>query len=318
MKWSTGVNIKHVLSVAFSAELVAFAGHPGLASELATSPMAEFAALSHASRAGLFLPGRAVRIESLRASGSARRRPAALPACHSVTVTFPADVGQPPNAPVMLTAALVDPASIKGPVDATGCDVGIYLDSSSAGARILDVEIHDANQFGVLAVGAQNVSIVNATIFRIGNHDSTGFNPNGVQTGVGIDFEGGTGVVADAFITQYQKNGTAFDFGASVSIVNSSVIGLGSVNYIAQNGVQWYESVVRGAVNVFTTANHYNNPSDPTYNGEATGFLVLCTNLRTPVATSIFNAYDTSFDNDYNFYISNNTTDGDCPAGYKT
>jgi hypothetical protein len=262
-----------------------------------------------------FVAARSGRFSQVRAFAAARRRAQNLPACTTISVTFPADVGQPANAPTNLTAALVDPAKAQGPIDATGCDIGIYFDSSANNMLVRDVQIHDADQFGILAVGAKRITIENATIFRIGNHDSSGFDPNGVQTGVGIDFESATGNINEAFITQYQKNGTAFDFGANVDIANSSVIGLGSVNYIAQNGVQWYESLVRGSANVLATANHYDNPNDPVYNGQATGFLVLCTNEKSSAVELLGSE---AFDNDYNYYISNNTTNGDCPPGYKT
>jgi len=285
---------------------------------------AQFDLLSGFRRATPFIPGDSVRGYFGRALSASRRRPANLPPCQNVTVTFPSDIGQPANPPTTLTAAVVDPSStVTGEVNATGCDVGVALDSNSAGARIVDAQIHDANQFGILGVSSKNTLIVNSTIFRIGWHDATGFDPNGVQTGVGIDFEHGSAQISGAFITQYQKNGTAFDFGSNVSIANSCVIGLGTVNYIAQNGVQWYESIVRGAAHTLATANHYNNPSDTLYNGQATGFLVLCTNLKFVTTNTILTDYDYFFDNDIPTYISNNeptatNPNADCPTGYQS
>lgn len=237
--------------------------------------------------------------------------PSPIPStCHPVTVNFPGDSSAPPVT-VPLTAAVVGPVSNKN-VDATGCDIGIYLDGTWHNPRIQNVAVHDANQYGILAVGANNVTIDVAAIYKIGNHDGTTFAPNGVQTGVGIDFEGTSGTIAFAAMTQYQKNGTAFNFGSAVSITDSAAVGLGRVNYIAQNGMQWYKSKVVLAARNISTENHYDNPADPIYNGEATGYLVLCTNLNDNDVRT-FERNNAAPSNDIPYYISNNTTNGDCP-----
>lgn len=315
------MSCRSLLLSAVSLGVATFSFSPCAASPLAFGPGAmapeQFGVLSHVRRASPFDTGRFVRSSQPQPAASSRRRSLGLAACTPFTVTFPSNVGSPVNSPVTLTAAEIDPATVKGPVDAGGCDVGIYLDSKSSLARIFDAQIYDANQFGILAVGAKSALILNTTIFRIGNHDGvTGsFDPNGDQTGVGIDFEGATGSIAGAFISQYQKNGVAFHTASSVSIVNSSVIGLGTVDFIAQNGVEFYQAAVRGISNVVAASNHFNLPGSP-WDGGATGFLLLCTNLKPAYETTLLN-YSFSFDNDQN-YISNDTTDGDCPVGYKT
>ncbi len=223
----------------------------------------------------------------------------ASPSCTPLTIDFPG------HGTVSLTAAVVGPIS-NATVNAAGCDIGIYLDSSANGASLVRDTIVDANQFGVLAIGTQNLGISGFNISRIGNHDPNGtYDPNGVQTGVGLYFEGVRAVVTSTSIGQYQKNGTAFNGGSSVAVSNTTAIGAGSVNYIAQNGIQYYYSTVVSANRNFAKSNVYNNPNDPVYDHQATGFLVLCTNLKYVGEVSAFERINVASQNDYNYYVSN-------------
>lgn len=87
-----------------------------------------------------------------------------------------------------LTAAVVASSgqSVTGDVDATGCDIGVYV-----GPGVWDVtitaSIHDADRFGVFSVGG-NTTVTGSSIYNIGNHDGIKFAPNGAQTGIGILF----------------------------------------------------------------------------------------------------------------------------------
>ncbi len=226
------------------------------------------------------------------------------PACTALTFNFPG------RGTVTLTAAVVGPVS-NAKVNAAGCDIGIYLDASANGAVVARDSIVDANQFGVLAIGTQNLSVAQLAISRIGNHDADGtFDPNGVQTGVGLYFEGVGARVTTTTIGQYQKNGTAFNGGSSVALSNTTAIGAGTVDYIAQNGIQYYNSTVVAAAQNVAKANVYDNPEDPIYDHQATGFLVLCTNLVYPVQALNLQRSNYATANDFNFYISNATSDG--------
>jgi hypothetical protein len=145
------------------------------------------------------------------------------------------------------TAAVVatSGATITGDIDASGCNVGVFVPNTVSDVRI-SATIHDANQYGVFADGgsfgqtnATNVFVMDSIIYNIGNHNSSGaFSPNGVQTGVGIYFSNGaTGSIIGNTISNYQKGGiVVFDFTGSVK--DNIVTGLGPVNFIAQNGIQ--------------------------------------------------------------------------------
>jgi hypothetical protein len=224
---------------------------------------------------------------------------------HAAATCTPLTINFPGHGTVSLTAAVVGPVS-NATVDASGCDIGIYLDSSASGALVAGDTIVDANQFAVLAIGTQSLGISNLNIARIGNHDPDGtYDPNGVQTGVGLYFEGVGATVNATTIAQYQKNGTAFNGGSNVAVSNTSTTGAGSVDYIAQNGIQYYNSTVGLANRNFAKLNIYSNPADLVYDHQATGFLLLCTNIQYPAQISAFERINFSSQNDYNFYVSN-------------
>jgi hypothetical protein len=142
-----------------------------------------------------------------------------------------------------LTAQEINPAAVTGTVDASGCDVGVYYDDGGA-HTVSNATVQDANQYGILVRQATTVTVDNdSTVQRIGNHTGGQYDPNGVQTGVGISYrEGSTGSVDDSLVHEYQKNGFVIrDTGTNVSVTNSTVQGEGPVNYIAQNGIQYSE-----------------------------------------------------------------------------
>ncbi len=215
-----------------------------------------------------------------------------------------------------MTAAVVPTGAIRhATINASGCDIGVYLAPSSNGQVIDQTSIHDANQMGVFADQAQNVSIDHTQIYKIGNHDATGaFAPNGVQTGIGLYFRGASGSVDHTDIYQYQKNGTAFnclwnaDFSvclkpSRVSMQHSSATGLGQVNYIAQNGIQYWDSTAPTFEHNTVSNNMYYNPPDPVYNQSATGYLFLCTNVTSE--QQLRNQHNAANANDINYYVTN-------------
>src|SRR4051812_42969618 len=84
-----------------------------------------------------------------------------------------------------LTAVLVNPAAtVSGSVNAAGCDMGVYYDSSGLGGLVKDADISSALYYGVMIngdAGSVSVDVVNSRIHDIGDSPL-----NGVQRGVGI------------------------------------------------------------------------------------------------------------------------------------
>jgi hypothetical protein len=219
----------------------------------------------------------------------------------------------------VLTAKLVPTAAVDhADVDASNCDIGIYLGPSSAGQRIDHTSVTDANQYGIFADQAQDVTIDHTIVAKIGNHTNGAFAPNGVQTGVGLYFRGATGTVDHTGIFLYQKNGTAFNClfddvtGAclkpsSVSMLHSAAVGLGQVNYIAQNGIQYDDSTAPRFEDNTAVNNMYYNPADTLYNRSATGFLFLCTNVTSE--NQLRRQHNDADHNDLNYVVDNNPAD---------
>jgi len=137
---------------------------------------------------------------------------------------------------INLTAALINPPGhVSGDVDATGCNIGIYYSSGFHG-RVRFANIHGANYFGIVNDGA-DVHIHDSSISEIGEKPF-----NGTQHGVAIYFAFGTnakGNIHDNLVWDYQKGGIVVNGPyAKASIERNTVIGLGPVNFIAQNGIQ--------------------------------------------------------------------------------
>lgn len=142
-----------------------------------------------------------------------------------------------------LTAAVYD-ASVTGPVDASGCDIGAYYDSAGNGDTVSGADISGATQYGVFVDGISgdvSVDVTNSSIHNIGD---TPF--DGVQYGVGVYYYGYntagtvTGTVSGNAVYQYQKGGiTVNGANASVAVSDNTVTGLGPVPFIAQNGIQF-------------------------------------------------------------------------------
>lgn len=156
---------------------------------------------------------------------------------------------------------MINPATVTGEVDATGCNIGVYYDNGVG--VVNDADIYGANYFGVLVNGDVNdvsVDVTNSSVHHIGEVP-----PNGSQHGVAVYYRAlatgtATGNVSGNTIWNYQKGGiTVNGAGATVSVTNNTVTGLGPVDFIAQNGIQ----VGYGATAVVTK----NNVSGNSYTG---------------------------------------------------
>jgi hypothetical protein len=145
-----------------------------------------------------------------------------------------------------MTAAVINPVGGPMVLDATGCNIGIYIDHNMPGgtATIQRWDIYGANYFGILVNGDGGSVTVNITNSLVHNIGEVPF--NGAQHGVGIYirafFAGNnvTGEITGNTVWAYQKGGIVVNGqGGKISKVNSNrVLGQGHVTYIAQNGIQ--------------------------------------------------------------------------------
>jgi parallel beta-helix repeat protein len=136
---------------------------------------------------------------------------------------------------INFTAALINPATVTGDVDATGCNIGVYYGPGASGT-VSGANIYGANYYGVANNGG-TVTIQNSTIHDIGESPF-----NGAQHGVGIYFVLGSsasGTISDNTVFRYQKSGIVVNgAGTSATIRENTVTGFGAVSFIAQNGIQ--------------------------------------------------------------------------------
>ncbi|GAC1393618.1 MAG: hypothetical protein NVSMB38_22470 [Ktedonobacteraceae bacterium] len=159
-----------------------------------------------------------------------------------------------------LTAAVIPTVvspNVRGTVDATGCNIGVYYGPGIKGS--VQAEVFGANYYGVVNNGS-NVSVSHSYVHNIGE------NPfNGTQHGVGVYFSydiGAKGTISNNRISLYQKGGIVVTgSNSSATIANNTVTGLGPVNFIAQNGIE----VGAGAKGTITkntvTGNSYTGPN---------------------------------------------------------
>jgi hypothetical protein len=147
---------------------------------------------------------------------------------------------------INMTAALINPPTVSGEVDATGCNIGVYYGPGHSGT-VSSANIHGSNYYGVVARGI-NVTVQNNAIHDIGETPL-----NGTQHGVGIYVANIAGLtngdcanngpvnatIDNNTLTNYQKGGIVVTCAnTSATITNNTVTGQGPVNYIAQNGIQ--------------------------------------------------------------------------------
>jgi hypothetical protein len=173
-----------------------------------------------------------------------------------------------------LTAAVVN-TDVTGDLDAAPCQIDAYYDDGGAHS-VSAARVHNATDYGVFN-DSGNVTVDNSTV------DDIGDNPvfTGVQHGLAVFFgtKGTTtGTISDSQVFNYQKNGiTVIGSNSSANITDTSVTGLGKVEFIAQNGIQFSDGATPLDVSGNTvTDNHYSGPSKPTI---ATGILLAQANV---------------------------------------
>jgi hypothetical protein len=208
-----------------------------------------------------------------------------------------------------LTAAVIyPPGTYTAVLNASPCNIGVYY-SPGVHGRVVNSEIYGANYFGIVNNGAQ-VTVTQSFVHDIGEVPF-----NGSQHGVGIYFayaSGATGSITNNRITRYQKGGIVVDgLGDSAQISHNTVIGLGPVVYIAQNGIE----LGAGAKGSVTN----NNVSDNSYTGPAfassAGILLFggsCYGEALQVKTNVTG--NTVTDNDVGVWSSNLVVDPNNPA----
>ncbi len=172
---------------------------------------------------------------------------------------------------INLTAAVINPTNaITGQIDATGCNIGVYIDK---GAAIIDTaEIFGANYYGVVVngdSGSPSASITNSNIHDIGESPL-----NGDQHGVGIYFRSfsitgsASGTISNDTFTNYQKGGiVANGEGVNVTITDNVVTGQGEVTYIAQNGIQVGYGANASVMRNTVTGNEYTGENNASSGG---------------------------------------------------
>jgi len=144
---------------------------------------------------------------------------------------------------INLTAAQIG-GDVTGTLDATGCNIGVYYDSSTTPGDVTGAEIFGANYYGVVVNGGPgdvSVDVIGSDIHNIGEVPF-----NGAQHGNAIYYYGYgttgtvTGEVSGNTVYQYQKGGIIVNGEKStVSVTDNTVTGLGKVDFIAQNGIQF-------------------------------------------------------------------------------
>lgn len=133
----------------------------------------------------------------------------------------------------LLTARLVDPATVTGEVDATGCDIGVYTRVTTS---VDGSDIHGALYFGLLANGpTASLAVSNSAIHDIGDTPQ-----NGNQRGIGISARSGAALdVTSSAVSRYQKGGVVITgAGTYGRVSDTTVAGAGAIDWIAQNGIQ--------------------------------------------------------------------------------
>jgi hypothetical protein len=214
-----------------------------------------------------------------------------------------------------MTAALINPASVPSPLNATGCNIGVYYDTGVA--TLTQVDIYGANYFGVVVNADANPVVVHLSGNAIHNIGEVPF--NGTQHGIGIYLRAFftstiTGEVVANLVTAYQKGGIVAN-GKGVRLTNldsNQVIGLGHVDFIAQNGIQIAYGARPAQVksNLVTANSFIGTPGDGSSSG---GILVvggpgygMCPDgSDCPYTTNLVISTNRVFNNDVGVYLSN-------------
>ncbi len=198
---------------------------------------------------------------------------------------------------INLTAALINPGTVSGTVDATGCNIGVYYGPGSTG-RVSKAEIYGANYFGVVNDGGV-VDVMNSWVHDIGEVPF-----NGTQHGVGIYFaydSGATGHITGNTVSRYQKGGIVVNGGNDSATINNNVVtGLGQVNFIAGNGIQLAFGATGAIFNNTVSDNAYTGTND----ASSAGILVFG-GCGDPQDTGVDIHNNTLSQNDMGIYLAN-------------
>jgi hypothetical protein len=195
-----------------------------------------------------------------------------------------------------LTAAQIG-GDVTGELDATGCNIGVYYDSTHTG-NVTDADIHGANYFGVVVNGTA-VNVTGSSLHDIGE------NPlNGTQHGNAVAYlDGASGTISGNTIFSYQKNGIkVVDAGTSTSILDNTVTGEGPVTYIAQNGIEVGLGAAANVSGNTVSENAYSGTND----ASSGGILVFggpC--YGGPYTTGVSITKNTLTNNDVGVFLSN-------------
>jgi hypothetical protein len=181
---------------------------------------------------------------------------------------------------INLTAAQIG-GTVTGPLDATGCNIGVYNPDTVSGATIFG-----ANYFGVV-VNGKAANVTNSTIRNIGEDPL-----DGTQHGRAILYiNGASGTISGNHIYDFQKNGIEVSgLAADGSVLSSPttsatvqknvVTGEGHIDYIAQNGI-----VIRNGVKATVKSNTVSGFDYAPATTEATGLLLYQNELGTLTAS---------------------------------
>ena len=221
-----------------------------------------------------------------------------------------------------LTAAIVNPTTtVTGPVDATGCDIGVYFDNGKG--SIDKADISKALQFGVFVNGDTNnvaVDIRDSSIHEIGD---TIFSGN--QRGVAIYYRAyyltgsASGTISGNQITNYQKAGiVANGQGTSVVITDNTVTGHGPTAVIAQNGIQVGYGASATVMRNTVSGNSYSGTTGYASGGVlvlgGSGYGNCPDGNPCPYTTGLRIVGNTVTGNDVGVWLSNFDSSGNAPA----
>lgn len=221
---------------------------------------------------------------------------------------------------INLTAALVNPATVRGTVNASGCHIGVYFGPGATG-EIRHADISGARYFGVVvdgSSGSTSVDVLDSTIHAIGDSPL-----NGAQRGVGIYYaafnDAGTagGRISGNHLFNYQKGGIVVNGpGSSVLVENNVVEGLGAIGFIAQNGIQFGFGGSGSAMRNTVTGHAYTGSS--TVSG---GIIVVggpgygtCGGNPCQFSTGVQIVQNTVRNNDVGVFLTNLEADYSAPA----
>jgi hypothetical protein len=195
-----------------------------------------------------------------------------------------------------LTAAQIG-GNVTGTLDASGCNIGVYYDSTHTGG-VSGAEIYGATSYGVLVNGAAGVNVTGSSIHNIGEVPL-----NGAQHGNAVYYtNAASGTISGNTVGHYQKNGITAVGGSTVTISGNTVKGEGQVAYIAQNGIEVGSGATASVSGNTVSGNAYTGAN----NASSGGILVFggpCYGV--PYTTGVSVTKNTLTNNDVGIFLSN-------------